>query len=64
MRIELDLTKDELTVLLYVVDSADSPYAGDPLKDVYELREDEPDDPYGSLKSMAAKLRQAATARR
>ena len=60
MKIELDLTKDELTVLTYVVSRADSPYAADPLKDIYECEEDEPEEPYEALGSMAKKLYEAA----
>ena len=51
----LNLTKDELTVLKYLIGDADSPYACDPLKDIYEV-DDEPEDPYAALKSMAKKL--------
>lgn len=60
MKIEIDLTKDELTVLLYIVGGADHPLARDPLKDIYETGDDEPEDPYAALKSMAKKLYAAA----
>jgi hypothetical protein len=59
MKIKLDLTKDELTILLYVVNGANSKYAADPLKDTYELGDDEPKDPYKALRSMAKKLNKA-----
>lgn len=52
----LALTKDELTVLQYVIDDASSPYAADPLKDIYELGDDEPEEPYEALKTGAAKF--------
>ena len=57
-KICLDLTKDELVILRYRVDTADSPYAADPLKDTYELGSDQPKDPYGALRSLAQKVRQ------
>lgn len=60
MKVELDLTKDELTVLRYIVSRADSPYAADPLKDIYECMDDEPENPYKALGSMANKLYKAA----
>lgn len=49
----ITLTKDELTILHYVV-----PYDnhGDPLKDTYELGDDEPQDPYKALASLRSKL--------
>lgn len=56
-KFELNLTKDELTILKYVVPDSNS---GDPLKDTYELGDDEPEDPYkvlGSLYKKIAKLR-------
>lgn len=59
MKIELDLTKDELQILMYLISSADSPHARDPLKDTYELGKDEPEDPYGALRTMADKFYEA-----
>lgn len=49
----IKLTKDELTILKYVV-----PYDsdGDPLKDTYELQDDEPEEPYAVLKTLRKKL--------
>lgn len=61
MRIDLDLSKDELTVLRYLTSTAASG-RGDPLKDIYEEGDDEPEDPYGSLKSLAAKIDTLKTA--
>ena len=60
-RIELELTREEALVLIYVIVDAASPYACDPLKDIYELEqtEGEIEDPYGALKSAAKKLFQA-----
>lgn len=52
-RFELDLTKDELTILRYVVPDGRH---GDPLKDTYELGKDEPEDPYAVLKTLYAKI--------
>ena len=60
MKVELDLTKDELTVLTYLVSVADTPHT-DPLKDIYEVGEDDkPEEPYKALKTMAKKIYQAA----
>lgn len=62
-KIELELTKDEMMVLLYVV-----PYVGphgcydDPLKDIYELERDckhEIEDPYEALGSLNKKVTKA-----
>lgn len=59
----LSLTKDERTVLNYIIDGANSPYAGDPLKDIYEVGKDDlPRDPYAALKSMADKVLSARPA--
>ena len=52
----VDLTVDESTILRYLIDAAASPYASDPLKDVYELGDKEPANPYAALKSLAEKL--------
>ena len=49
----LKLTKDELTILQYVI-PGDS--YGDPLKDTYELGDDEPEDPYGALSTLHTKV--------
>jgi hypothetical protein len=49
----LDLTKDELTILRYVI-PCDS--WGDPLKDTYELGSNEPENPYAVLKELHAKV--------
>ncbi len=49
----LKLTKDELTILKYVM--PDSRW-GDPLKDTYELEDNEPDDPYAVLKAVGSKV--------
>ena len=54
MKITLDLTKDELTILKYVIPVDNW---GDPLKDTYELREDEPEDPYAVLATLRQKIR-------
>jgi len=51
----LDLTKDELTILKYVI--PDSSWA-DPLKDTYELGDDEPENPYEVLDSLHKKINQ------
>ena len=56
----LELTKDERAVLHYVVGGAAADDS-DPLKDIYELGDDEPADPYAALRSMAAKLSRART---
>jgi len=58
-KVTLDLTKDEWTILQYVIHGANSPYAADPLKDTYELGDDEPKDPYGALETLAKKLGKA-----
>lgn len=49
----LELTKDGLTILKYVIPS-DS--WGDPLKDTYELGSDEPENPYAVLKEVYRKV--------
>lgn len=63
VKIELELTKDEMMVLLYVV-----PWVGphgcddDPLKDIYELERDckhEIEDAYGALNTLNKKVTQA-----
>jgi hypothetical protein len=54
-RLLLDLTKDERSILDYVVSVAAND-DGDPLKDVYELGDDRPEDSYGALRTLAAKL--------
>lgn len=59
MRIELDITKDELAVLLHLVNVAND-YSSDPLKDIYEIGDDAPAEPYAALSSMAEKLNAAA----
>lgn len=51
----LYLTKDERTILRYVMSTLDPEY-GDPLKDTYELGDDEPKDPYATLKSLIEKI--------
>lgn len=53
MKITLDLTKDELTILKYVIPVDDW---GDPLKDTYELGDDEPERPYDVLESLREKI--------
>jgi hypothetical protein len=53
MKITLDLTKDELTILKYVI-PCDS--WGDPLKDTYELGDDEPEEPYKVLATLREKI--------
>lgn len=56
IKIELELTKDEMMVLGYAVPN-DS--WGDPLKDIYEMERDfkhEIEDPYGALKSVHGKV--------
>lgn len=53
MKITLNLTKDELTILKYIV-PVDS--WGDPLKDTYELGDDEPEDPYKALATLRKKI--------
>jgi hypothetical protein len=50
---KLKLTKDELTILQYIIPDGQW---GDPLKDTYELGDDEPDDPYGALDSLRPKV--------
>ncbi len=58
--VELTLTKDELTVLKYLIAQAE--HEGDPLKDTYELGDEEPGDPYkamGTLIKKVAKLKWA-----
>jgi hypothetical protein len=52
-RMNLELTKDELTIMKYVIPR--NP-VGDPLKDTYELGDDEPDDPYAVLRSLYRKV--------
>lgn len=52
---KIALTKDELTILKYLLSTNDGEW-GDPLKDTYELGDDEPDDPYAALKSMSSKI--------
>lgn len=52
---KLDLTKDEHTILNYIISISSSDY-GDPLKDTYELGDDEPEDKYEVLKSLAKKV--------
>lgn len=59
MKLDLDLTKDELTILVYLLSITE--HEGDPLKDTYELGDEEPKDPYAALKSMSAKVYRAAT---
>lgn len=54
-KFSVELTKDELTILQYVMPD---PRFGDPLKDIYELREDEPEDPYVVLKTLTKKVYQ------
>ena len=49
----IELTKDELTVLHYVVPDDNR---GDPLKDTYELGDDEPEDPYAVLQTLRNKI--------
>ena len=49
----ITLTKDELTILQYVI-PRDA--WGDPLKDTYELGENEPEDPYAVLKTLNDKI--------
>lgn len=57
MKITLNLTEYELAVLQYLISTADSPYAADPLKDIYEMGiQDEAFDPYASLRSLAVKI--------
>lgn len=56
-----DITKDELVILQYVIDTNDGDGFGDPLKDVYELGDDRPNDPYEALKSAARKFRRAVS---
>lgn len=53
----IELTKDELTILHYVMprDWGGS-FDGDPLKDTYELHEDEPEDPYATLRTLVGKI--------
>lgn len=51
----LELSKDELTILKYVFGSLES--YGEPLKDTYELCDDEPDDPEVVLRALDAKIR-------
>lgn len=53
----LALTKDELTVLQYLV-ATNSDEWGDPLKDIYEVGDDEPEDPYQALATAAAKVKE------
>jgi hypothetical protein len=53
----LELTKDELTILRYVMDITTSAW-GDPLKDTYELGKDEPDDPYAVQATLRGKVHQ------
>lgn len=55
MIVSLDLTKDEIVILQYLIGSANRP-GRDPLKDTYELREDEPEDPYAALRTLDAKV--------
>ena len=57
-KIELHLTKHEVAVLRYLIDSAASPYAADPLKDIYELGIKNWE-PYDALHTLADKLRRA-----
>ena len=52
----LELTKDEFEILGYVMSITNSPFACDPLKDVYEMEDDEPEDPYGALDTLAKKV--------
>lgn len=54
-KITIELTKDELTILRYVMH--DTEYTGEPLKDTYELGEDEPEDPYVVLGILRDKIR-------
>lgn len=59
VKIELELTKDEMMVLLYVVPND---AWGDPLKDIYELERDcehEIEDAYGALNTLNKKVTQA-----
>ncbi len=63
-KITLELNEDELVVLQYLIDISASPYASDPLKDIYEA-DHKPFDaamdggkgrnPYDALKSLAKK---------
>lgn len=50
------LTRDELTVITYLVQISDPEY-GDPLRNIYELGDNEPADPYGTLRSLRRKVR-------
>lgn len=57
----VDLTVDELIILMYVIPRDDR--WGDPLKDIYEMYDhfdDQPDDPYRVLAGLNDKLRQWA----
>lgn len=54
----VQLPAEELVVLKYLVIGAASPYAAEPLKDIYEADGyDEDADYYKALKSLAARLR-------
>jgi hypothetical protein len=56
MILTLDLNPGEVAVLEYIIGCADSPYACDPLKDIYEMGERVPQDPYLDLKTLHEKL--------
>jgi hypothetical protein len=51
----LELTDNEIEVLRYLVGGAASPYASDPLKDVYEMGM-KSDDAYEALESLDLKI--------
>lgn len=55
------LDKDELEMIMYVLNTNDGTH-GDPLKDTYELGDDEPVQPYRALTSGVDKMRRAAMA--
>jgi hypothetical protein len=60
VKVELELTKDELLVLMYVVPSDSS---GDPLKDIYDTERQfnhEIAQPYAALKTLHAKIAKLA----
>lgn len=51
----LNLTRDELTILRYVLSISDGSN-GDPLRNSYELQDEEPEDVYATVKDLGRKV--------
>lgn len=60
MKLQLELTDDEWTLLRYLVELAASPYAAEPYKDIYEADGyDEEANYHAAMKTLAGKIRTA-----